>query len=290
MPVWTFDNLIDDAGAIHDRQSGVLRLRYGADVGNTSFTDYSIRNLGFIAVRGRPGSCQIRAAPGRVGHLAFSALSNLVSSHKPAMAALEWYDRAWHEELHRGSKTVLERFVELMLTTHVQANSPFSSQPVKCTELAKDSALSGLLSFWKDQGGRLSLRRHRHELEEISKAKFLIVRRSQDTPHIMAEHYGKGLDLYPSKGWRQRLTGRRLDEQPDMAFGRWVSDSYRDVMIVSEPVLSRVDVTTYDPAARLKVRKQYTRLALPIDKTAVLSGSIIHNSAIVDAELGYEPK
>ncbi|MEM9359087.1 MAG: hypothetical protein AAGB04_23125 [Pseudomonadota bacterium] len=288
--MWTFDNLIDNAGAIHDRQSGVLRLRYGADVGSKSFSDYSIRNLGFIAVRGRPGSCQIRAAPGRVGHLAFSSLTNLVSSHEPDMAALEWYGRAWHEELHRGPKAVLERFVGLMLTTHVQTTSPFSSHPAKCTELEKNSALSGLLNFWKDKGGKLSLRRHRHELEEISKAKFLIVRRGQDSPHIVAEHYGKGLDLYPTKGWRQRLTGRRLDEQPDMAFGRWVSDSYRDVMIVNEPVLSRVDVTTYDPAARLKVRKQYTRLALPIDKTAVLSGSIVHNSAIVDAEFGYEPK
>jgi len=265
-------------------------MRYGAGIQHPGFPNFSLRNLGFIAVRGGGNNGQINCCPGRTGHPAFNTLGRILERHQPRMVALKWYDGVWHDEIHRGWENALKRLMALMLTKSADSASPFFSETIGISDAQALPSLSDLFGFWKDRSGQISIAQHEQELNQIGSAKFCVINRKTGSPHLIVEHYGRGMNLYQRPGWRERLTGGRLDEQPDLAFGRWISDSFRDAIIVNEPSAVKVDVTTYDPAAKQRVRKIYTRLALPIEGGALLSGTVIHSSEILNSELGHEPK
>lgn len=279
------DYLIESTGEVWDAESIQLRQRYGARRSQSGFHDFLVRNVGFVVVSRSGTSITLRAAPGLTTYACFSTVSNLISRWSPVRVGLSWFDSDWHYEMLPGAVAARERLLGLMLQLDGQNSVSFRQEPSSLNDLAPGSTLANTFELWRERHGQIDINAHRGILEQATGGKFTVVRRDPKRHAIEFAYFGKDIDLYLNRNWKRTLTGCRVDEQPDLSFGRWLSDTYVETMVMGAPALSDIDATTTDIAAQRRVRKIYTRLVLPIETGQpgehVLSASTIHDTRIV---------
>ena len=277
--------LIDPTGETWDAQSGRLRMRYGANLTSTELQDFLIRNTGFVLMSRSTSSASIKAAPGLVSYACFSTVSELITRWSPPRVGLTWFASSWRYEMLPGWVPARERLMSLMLEAEEAQHQTFRIEPRNPAQLPADGALSNTLSLWRERDGVVDLREDRNALEEAAGGKFTIVRRDAERKAIEFVCFGAGIDLYLNRNWKSSLTGCRVDEQPDLAFGRWLAESYVEGMVAGSPTLWDIDATANDIAARRGVRKVYTRLVMPIETNQpgehLLCASTIYKTSIV---------
>lgn len=91
-----------------------------------------------------------------------------------------------------------------------------------------------------------------------------IVSELSSNKELVFEHSGlafKGYDTY-DKSWNLMAPGRRISDQPDPEYGRWVDRAYRGVLNDSQPRFEHVDAVIQASGAE-PYRSRYDRLLLP---------------------------
>lgn len=278
------NHLIDPTGDLWEANSWQLRQWYGARQSNDGFEDFLIKNIGFVALATSSGSATIRAAPALVTYACFTKVSELITQRMPARVALSWFDASWHHEVRRGAVDGRERLMHLMLEAEGNCSTAYGIQPRRTDDLAVGNPLANTLELWRERGGCIDIDEQSEPIRTAIGGKYTIVRRDPDRKTIEFAHFGDGIDLYGSGSWKRRLVGCRVDEQPDLEFGRWLADNYLETIFIGNPALGDIDATTTDIAAKRNVRKIYTRLALPIltgkPGEYLLCASTVHDTQI----------
>jgi hypothetical protein len=92
---------------------------------------------------------------------------------------------------------------------------------------------------------------------------------------------GSGFTIYDSFQMKH-VTGRKISDQPDRAYGAWVEASYRSCFDSGMPAMDDIDAIIEEPNHDPR-RRRYQRMILPWlaqDGSRMLTGSSLLNAQL----------
>ena len=95
--------------------------------------------------------------------------------------------------------------------------------------------------------------------------------------HFIIEQTGSGLRI-PDPAWAKAQIGRSVAEAPDKAYGQWVTQAYKSVLMQNLPQLDHIDARIYWPRLG-RLHHRYDRLLLPVRDRGQPMLLSINNSA-----------
>jgi len=155
----------------------------------------------------------------------------------------------------------------------------FARRVARRSELGGHSPIGGLASIWHELGGRLDIERMWRLLHGDLQRRFVIL--STDPDAMRVRSFGRGFGPLCSY-WESDMRGVRVRDQPDLAYGNWVENSYRDADEMDQPLVEAVDVTIDWPREGL-CRHRYWRVMAPFhfdDGQRVVLGATINDVGI----------
>jgi hypothetical protein len=259
----TYTRIIDDRGEEEPWPSVRILKDLHAAQADFDAADFAVRNLGYVLIVDRPDFLRLRLRPLLVSSRAVAALFYYLAERRPRRAAIAWFGDAWHDEVCGSAKDLFARLTAL-LHTSTRGHVP---EPYIATRRNLDTVLSPdghpfapLLRAWL-KGSRDDLVATAREYGLWDRAN--IAERDPSRGDFFFRHVGKAIQLY-SPEWGARAVGRRLAEQPDHAYGRWIEAgcAAADDSRMARCELVHASVNWRDGEVR---RWRYERLMLPFE-------------------------
>ncbi len=94
--------LIDDLGKVWQGESRQLRVAFDSPYSGGEFTEYAVKNLGFIAIDFYGSSAQLRMRPNFLGEKTVASARHWLQSAKVQRVALTTFEGGWRNELVRS--------------------------------------------------------------------------------------------------------------------------------------------------------------------------------------------
>jgi hypothetical protein len=254
--------LIDEVGRAWPAQAQGLRKRLHATATDIDFSDYAIRNLGFVEIVGsEEASCRVRLRPETVGEAALGATLQLLSDIGAERVIVSHHGAEWRHDFYRSGREARDAITRLVLSALTGHAGCYRRVPVSPDELPSGNPLPEMIDLWRARSGVLD----RGELEEIVRTRladrFVLVRWSRDGDGLVLEKVGSGLPEI-ARVWLERAIGYRVEDQPDCLYGRWVAEAYRDARLGDRPLLETIVANIRWPRSGRRTHS-YWRLILP---------------------------
>ncbi|MGI9423876.1 MAG: hypothetical protein ACR2PA_11825 [Hyphomicrobiaceae bacterium] len=261
--------LIDQSGDVWDANAPQLRRQYGAPLLSQSFPDFLVRNAGFASLAVAANGCIVRASPGRLQYATFVALLAALEDHRPHRISLCWFDGAWHRELYatniEPSTAIFGRqLFALMIRLRDKDGRQFRFEPRPLDNLPSRHPLAHLIDKWRANAEAVEPGIDREVINTKASGKFLIVRHDPADSRLKFTEFGPGWEIYQDRSWLEKCVDQPVEDQPDIQYGRWIANFYRNAMLTNQPTLSDVDVVVRDIGGGTEKRIRYTRLTLPM--------------------------
>lgn len=137
----------------------------------------------------------------------------------------------------------------------------FASRPVKLSSLSTGSPLQQLLESFSGSVATNGLPGIRQFLTRVLHNRYLVVEHQPLTGSLVLREVGLGYSGF-DPNWSRTAAGRRLEEQADIYYGRWLAQSYREVLARQQPTAHEVDAAIFT-VEQGRRRFAYRRLLLP---------------------------
>jgi hypothetical protein len=267
-PTW----LIDDNGCMADSQSPALRRDLNAWHIGDGFTDYAVRNLGFVAVQlhGAPGALavHVRLRPSHVSPVAFSGLMYWLSDKQPRRVMLSRLDDgAWHSEVLGDCMMATPKLATLVKRAQCGRKDDFLAKQTAIENFAPEHPLRALLSARGDLAeavARLDLDAVRAIAGPLVQGRFTLSTADQALRRVVVRSVGNGYSA-ETNYWLNRIIGHRLTDLPDSDYGGWASDAYAQAMSTGIPQADAIDIFVEWPfEGRRRYRNHRLLLPLPL--------------------------
>jgi hypothetical protein len=280
--------VFDDRGDAWDAKSRSLAEALQASIGGEELLNYVIRNLGFVGITESSDSVRIRLRPTMVSQMAFSALLYWLHDRPIQRVLLSLLDSEWSHELLRSREEVVHRLMTRVTFKAEGREGDFLRNTRPLEELPSTSPLRALLSAWSECGGRYDRERIGPLLDNALDQRFVLVEAATGSPSVYFKDVGRGLTKLVAF-WHSQTINLRVEDQPDYAYGKWVSSLYREVMATRRPSLEEIDaILTWPDKRRESFR--YKRLVVPFrgerDSNLALSATVID----LDVNLRRKPR
>ena len=281
-----FSKLVDPSGEIWDAGSGRLRVRYHSRIDSTALPDFLIRNHGYVEITRSNNGCSLRFAPGQLKYDCYVTTIGLIEDHVDVRATLAWYDGQWHYEFVRGSRQLAKRFLALKLEHAEKRYDRYFMLPRAIANVGLGGQHKRLFDYWREQSGRIDINRQRERVSELTGGKYLAISRNQTTGALQFKEIGKGLVTYQDQRWADDFRNKPVEVQPDMRYGEWIANTYRQALVVGEPDFSEVEAVIAGGRDGSLVHHIYTRLILPVEtddgSRELLSAPLVDRSLAVE--------
>lgn len=250
--------LFDDGGECWPAGSLELRrnlmcLHYEGDLA----TDL-VRNLGFVAVRTAGAHATVRLHAPVVSDVALASCFYWLADQRPDRVLIDFVGEERPAQVCSSPEAAIAQLIEITQKHHLRRK--IAERPCSLDDLPRQSPLGGLLELWYRNEGRFDEGAFVDYASHRLQRRYLIIRRSGGD-HLLFYTLGDGLHV-PDKNWFKTAIGRRLEEQPDPEYWRWVARIYRSTLLSNVPVLSDIDADIFWPSQGW-VRRRYRRLLLP---------------------------
>jgi hypothetical protein len=251
--------LIDDKGRQWEPRSLALRLHLRASIDDRELAQFSVLNLGFIAVAPHGVSAHIRLRPAVVAPAALGSLYVWLHEYSVERVVVSWYDGHWRDEIIGWGIQGWRRLTALLETTKPPTRV-YSREHTSMDSLGSANPLRHLLT----DGSRLiSCVSNPQALPASLRSRYVLL--TEDAyGELRVCDFGDTM-MSRSGWWRRRARGHRIDDMPDWSYGRWVADAYREARQRGQPLLEKVnavidwpEVGTYSHA--------YWRLIVPLSE------------------------
>lgn len=266
----TADLLIDEAGQIWAAGSAEIHQRFAINRSESDLTSYLIRNLGHVRVRlsNKNNDVYIAFRPGELTNKTIFTTCDLINECGCNRYIIEFVVDVPELSLVTDFEDAVAILIESNQESVTCANTKverewrrpqFFRQSLSFERLKMEPRLQRLATrhrAWSHARGRVTSTRAK-PLFEKARDRHLLARVRKD--NAIFETIGEG---YSSVNAGLDLLGRRVDEHPDPAYGRWVADCMLDVIKTTEPVFELVEVTVTLPNKQ-PVRVRHERLLLP---------------------------
>jgi hypothetical protein len=269
--------LFDDKGEQWDATSRLLADELHSSLPSRELSSYAVRNLGFIAASEQNGSLRLSLRPAIVSPMALSGLLYWIFDRTIERALISFLDKEWSHELLRTKDEVVHRLLARTRREEEDRRGDFLQRQKPLHDLPRTSPLRAVLDAWSACNGHYDPERLYPMLQKAINGRFFLVEAFSTKPSLVVREVGEGYTgnaLY----WLSRSKGLRVEDQPDHAYGKWVTTHYREVVNARAPSLQDVDaVITWPQQPRIGYR--YRRLVVPFetgsDSTLLLSATII---------------
>ena len=269
--------VIDERGKIWNSACIQLRQSFGSTYSDLQFSEYVVRNLGFIAINQYSASCQIRVRPAIVNHDTVKRLTSYLDELQPKRVALNFFDDDWQLELHRSSRAAIQKLIELMVDHRTERPQDFIATPMDFSQLPKESPLVTLLELWPHLSENLHQDGLRNIVNQVLNGRYAIASQNISNDGFHFEEMGPGFLSYDNL-WVDNARGAPVHEQPDKSYGKWIEGAYHTIARHMQPRADNVDVIIEVPSIG-RARRRYRRIILPFKSTAgstsLLCGSVI---------------
>lgn len=269
--------LFDDKGELWDAKSRKLAEGLHSSLSSEDLSSYAVRNLGFIAISEQNGSLRLSLRPAVVSQMALSGLLYWIFDRSIERVLISFLDGEWSHELVRTREEAVRRLLARTKRDGEDRRGDFLNRPRPLHDLPKTSPLRAVLDAWTACDGIYDRERLHPMLQKAINGRFFLVEASSNTQSLLVREVGEGY-TGDARYWLTRTKGLRVEDQPDHAYGQWVTTHYREVANTRAPSLQDVDaIITWPQQPRIGYR--YRRLVLPFktaeDSTLLLSATII---------------
>ena len=254
--------LIDDAG--RERQwPGVQRgAAFGYRDPDFDFPAYAVRNLGHVMIVALHRTVRIRMRPIFVGHRTLDAVMAHLASCHPSRVAISYFDTSWHHELVGDERTAGPRLRAIIeACARKEDGQPFVAARRNIAGVLHKASepLAPVLRRWLDGAPPEGLAAFLESCGLYDRT--MIVERESDTGRFVFRHSGQRIRLY-GRSWNGTAVGRRVEDQPDPAYGAWIDGACRRVDECQVPRYELVTAQVERPGAVAR-QWRYERLMLP---------------------------
>jgi hypothetical protein len=270
--------LFDDQGEMWDAKSHRLAEVLQASLSGEELVNYAIRNLGYIAATEIAGSVRLRLRPEVASPTALSALFYWLYDQTIERVLISFLDREWSHELVRSCDEATRRLLARVSAKPEDRHGDFLKVALPLQSLPLSSPLRSLLNAWADCDGKYDRERLDQVLEKALDRRFVLVEGAANSPSLYFRDIGRGLTTL-ADFWLAHAAKLRVEDQPDYAYGKWVSGIYREVLDSGKPSFEEIDAIINWPEDPYRKSYRYRRLVVPFsgehNSTLVLSASLM---------------
>jgi hypothetical protein len=257
--------LIDDRGNLQDPQSRRLRMDLNGTHLTHDFSDFVLRNLGFICLQDNPNSTHLKFRPSVVSPVAFAALMYWLADRKPQRIMLSTFEGTWSHQVIGRHNLAIPKLAQLIETAQNQRASDLLRRPRTPNSLPDNSPLRSLLAAQKrlvEAFDRDQLAALLHEIDGETRGRYTLTTSDANMQNMVLQRVGQGHEE-TANFWLTRAIGNRVQDFPDVALGKWLAETYTSTLQTGQHRLDDVDATIEWPGLA-RNRYSYQRLLMPL--------------------------
>lgn len=256
------DYLIDPQGRWWRWPSAILSERLGYPDPDFDLAAYMARSLGYVWLIIDEDLTLLQFRAGMLSDAAINSLKPYL--HKEIATrpvGLIYYAGDWREEAYIAAEPLLMRLEELAAFREPRVHDQFIANTLEPREWLNDAnkPLSDLFELWRFEGGVYSDSVQRF-LQKSGLVSRTVVVSGTEESNLRVMQGGSGFSIYESFSM-ENMTGRRIVDQPDREYGKWVSQSYLLCRHSGLPQIDDVDAIIQQPGHDSR-RRRYQRLIL----------------------------
>lgn len=282
--------LIDPDGHWWRWPSAALAEKLGYADPDFDLAGYAARNLGYVwlLIEEDVTFLQFRA-----GMISPAAVNSLKPYLRKAVAAkpvgLVFYASGWLEEAYIEADALLARIDELAPLREPRMRDQFIRQPQSPWDwlYSAPQALSAMFELWRFEDGRYSAAVQRY-LENSGLGARTVLLQPGNDGHLYVDTSGPGFTVYDSFSFHQQQR-RKIEDQPDRAYGRWVADAYDHTLRLGVPQIDDIDAIIDEPGhdpRRRRYQRIILRWKLPTAGTLITGSSLLNQNISIPLDIG----
>ncbi len=278
--------VVDEAGQLWESVTAYLLSKQLSLPVKRKTLDYLVRNFGCILIGQSQTSIHVRVAPYETRCFETYQLAITKIYEAQRRIALSMYTNDWCDRIYSDPTKAAEDLIKV--ATCFDKPDRFHRRHRSIESLGRDHPHAYLIDMWRASGGSLDLTNQTETIARLSDARFLVVYTCQQTSALKFSHLGNGWSLYGDRSWVSKCLHQRVEDQPDVIYGRWVAESLRMAILANQPVAYDIDAIVKDPYEDRSRRFRYTRLTLPVDD--VNGGKAVLSTPTLFPELDLQPR
>jgi hypothetical protein len=280
--------LFDDTGETWDAKSSRLAETLQASLSGDELAKYVVRNLGFISATESSGSVRLRLRPSVVAPTALSALLYWLHDQQGVERVLiSFLDGEWTHELVRSGNEAMRRLLARVTVKDEDRHGDFLKEARPLESLPPVHPLRALLDAWSDCGGKYDRERLDPVLEKALGRRFVLVEGAAASSSLFFKDIGPGLSTL-ADFWLSHKAKLRVEDQPDYAYGKWVSSIYREVLDSGQPRFEEIDAIINWPENPYRKSYRYRRLVVPF--SGERTSSLALSATVLDLDVNLRRK
>jgi hypothetical protein len=235
----------------------------GYDDPDFDLTAFAVRNLGFIQVTwASPTNVRVRFHPDQVAPGALDSLKSRRDTFGDANIELGWLTRSWQTETFPDAVSAIAR-VDTLARPYVAAAERYraNQQDLSVLEAANGHPLKLLLQKWRVSFRSFSDSVMPFAMQHGFFSRMMIAGVRKNEPAPIFRYIGEGFSPLWGESFTVSAIGEKIENQPDKAYGAWVSRFYSEVAETARPRFDIVEAIV--PKAQRGPWIRYERLLLP---------------------------
>ena len=283
--------LIDPQGHWWRWPSATLAERLGYPDPDFDLAGYAARNLGYVWL---VVDKDVTLLQFRAGMVSQAAVTSLKPYLQKAIASrpvgLVYFASGWLEEAYIEAEPLLARLDELAPLREARMRDQF----IRAPQLPYDwlftapPPLTSIFELWRFESGEFSASVQRF-LHNSGLAERTVLLQPDDDGHLYVDNSGAGFTVYDNFSFHHKQDRRRIEDQPDRAYGRWVAEAYRHTLMHGAPQIDDIDAIIDEPgydARRRRYQRVILRWRLPAGGTLLTGSSLINQNISIPLDVG----
>ena len=229
--------LIDHDGRVLTANAR-LQASFGTQLSGPEFADFMVRNMGWVLVSSGRRRCEVRLRPSSVTDLALLAAIDRLRASEADVFVLAWHAGHWSTvRLPEAGEAVAQLVTLVDVARRELRAGDFVGRMRGQRQLAAGNPLAGLLDAWAsgERGAESILAL----ADRTAPVRYVVTAREDDGDMAIVAS-GRDFNVL-GPAWLSRVARLRLSDWPDVAYGRFVAQAYRDAWASGAPRLDELD-------------------------------------------------
>jgi len=275
--------VIDDRGQVDEGAFQPAFRELSRSMSLQQYVDYRVINCRWAAIQHRRERLHLRFRPTMIAEAPLAELLyHIYDMPWRRAVATMFIGNAWLDEILPPDRDrVVRRISNIVLESQLRPGHTVLRRPRSIQSIPPNSPLQPALQAWRRGRDLGSSGRLQSVLCNEMRGRYFWVHTSNRKCELIMMEVGGGFPEAVRSALNPGL-GYRLQDQPDIAYGRYCVDAYGTVARTQVPSMEDVDAILTPPNGK-SVRRRYSRLILPFrspNGNARLLGISFENPAV----------
>ena len=240
-------------------------------------TDRLLENEGCVLIEQRRGRYIISLNGARIQPVTEAALYYFMAGSGSAQFVVSFLPDLSPVRIYASRGAAIKAIADEISQHRRGHASRFAFRPMDIASLSSSPHLQLLLDNFAAVMRAQGLAGMRDYLACLRHDRYLIVEHRPRAGTLVIQEVGSGYAAF-DPGWSRRAAGRVIEEQADVHYGRWLEQTYGQVLALGQPAAQEVDAAIFRPGYGRR-RFAYRRLLLPFtgvgEQQCLLSVSVL---------------